>query len=541
MKKSTFFLLYMVTHFAFSHTVSIENVVLKHWKIKNENSEVVGSFCMIKNRTVYIENASDKIVHFPLSSLSNEDQLYVQKKANWVNTINNDFLAKKSISKEEIQSNWNNKLLAIALVVFFIGIMALTFVEKKKSKYLFPMFLVASMMILYGFSKNKALSTATNPEFMQSAFTPFASAVSTTFDKTYFYVNSKGIPNHEMMVGISNHGWQQQVPIPQCYTGSNAWSIPLNPVIAATPVPVSSSHFLKGAIAIAANGVPIFNYHTNTGVDSFLDGQLDNYGGHCGRGDDYHYHIAPLHLITLAQTTYNLPIAFGLDGFAVYGSLEPDGQTMKTLDANHGHYGTDGVYHYHGTNNAPYMIGRMVGQVTEDSNLQIIPQAQAHPIRNENWTPLSGALITSCVLNSNNNGYSTSYSLNGLLGYATNFSWNGKTYTFDYITPTGITTKTYTGFVQCSIPNLSNNDMAFNDSNIVVYPNPTNEFLNIKINNLVSEKEIEAIEIYGIKGELISKTRHFQPKVDTRNLTKGNYWVRIQFKNYQVTKTFLVK
>jgi YHYH protein len=257
-------------------------------------------------------------------------------------------------------------------------------------------------MTLFSFAKN-TLST-TDPAFVTSAFAPFASTVSTTYDANYFYVNSTGIPNHTMMVGISNHGWQQQVPISKCYINTNHWTIPLNPVLAATPVPVSATHFTKGAIAMAANGVPIFNYHTNTGVDSFLDGQLDNYGGHCGRGDDYHYHTAPLHLITLGQTTYNLPIAFGLDGYAVYGTLEPTGDPMATLDANHGHY-FNGVYHYHGTATAPYMIGNMVGQVTEDATLQIIPQPQGNPVRTENWTPLNGALITSCVANANN-GYS---------------------------------------------------------------------------------------------------------------------------------------
>jgi hypothetical protein len=27
-----------------------------------------------------------------------------------------------------------------------------------------------------------------------------------------------------------------------------------------------------------------------------LAGELDEYGGHCGRADDYHYHIGPVHL-----------------------------------------------------------------------------------------------------------------------------------------------------------------------------------------------------------------------------------------------------
>ena len=42
--------------------------------------------------------------------------------------------------------------------------------------------------------------------------------------KYYAYVESNGMPDHRMMVGI--RAWQQQVPIPQPYTGRNAWRIP---------------------------------------------------------------------------------------------------------------------------------------------------------------------------------------------------------------------------------------------------------------------------------------------------------------------------
>ncbi|MFN8331993.1 MAG: hypothetical protein U0T81_12395 [Saprospiraceae bacterium] len=124
-----------------------------------------------------------------------------------------------------------------------------------------------------------------------------------------------------MMAGISSTGWQRQVPIPQCYTGANAWPFP-NPVKAANWIPVDSVHFTRGAIAIAVNGVPIFNQHTNTGGDVFASGQLDQYGGHSGRADDYHYHIA-LHLYAYTRTS--LPVAYGLDGYPVFGSTEPDG------------------------------------------------------------------------------------------------------------------------------------------------------------------------------------------------------------------------
>ena len=558
MFKFTLIIICFFFNFAFSHNTHYDKILLHHWSIEKEHQPVEGSFLMLKNGLVYIEDANENIIHFPLSSFSKEDQDFVLKKNEWVREINNDVLAKNSISEQEIQSAWNIKLWIITLCMFLFGFAPFICADKKKLKYIIPMLFVGSLMILYGFVKKNSLTTTTDPAFVNSAFAPFKSTVSTSWDNTYFYVNSKGIPNHTMMVGISSTGWQQQIPIPQCYIGANAWSIPLNPTIATTPVPVSKDHFLKGAIAIAANGVAIFNYHTNTGVDSFLDGQLDNYGGHCGRADDYHYHTAPMHLITLGQTTYNLPIAFGLDGFAVYGSLEPDGCAMETLDTNHGHYGTNGVYHYHGTATAPYMIGNMVGKVIEDANLQIIPQASANSVRGpgEGQNPLKDALITACVPNVTNNGYNLSFSYKGIPGSATNYSWNGTAYTFNYVNyPTtisingvvttplnpGTLVSKRTGFAQCTVPNLATQAFGLNDNNISIYPNPATDVLNIKVKNGVSESDIQSISIYGIKGELISKTLHYKQNIDIKNLSKGMYFVKIISDTFEVTKKLMVE
>ena len=545
MKNVIFFLLCLISSSIFAHTINYDKIVLRHWSIENKHQFVDGSFYMLKNGNIYIEDANEKIIHFPLSDFSKEDQAFALKKEAWVANLNNDIVAKTNTNAIKKQAAFNTKLWALAISMILLCLAAFTFTDRKKLKYLIPMLVIGGIMIVFGFAKKNALTT-TDPTFVNSAFAPFSSTVSTSWDNTYFYVNSKGIPNHPMMVGISNHGWQQQVPIPQCYTNQtggtqNAWSIPLNPVIAATPIAIDNVHFTRGAIAIAANGIAIFNYHTNTGVDSFLDGQLDNYGGHCGKGDDYHYHTAPMHLITLGQTTSNLPIAFALDGFAVYGSLEPNGDPMATLDANHGHYGTNNVYHYHGTATAPYMIANFVGQVTEDGTNQLIPQATAHPVRTENWGPLKGAVITSCTANSTNTGYDTSYTLNGTPGYATNYSWSGTTYTFKYVTPTGTTTTNYNGFSQCTVPNLGFNDFLFSEKEVTLYPNPSTDVLHVQLGNQSQENEIQNISIYSIKGDLITKINGYKQNIDIKNLAKGTYLVKIQFTQNQVTKKLMVQ
>lgn len=229
-------------------------------------------------------------------------------------------------------------------------------------------------------------------DFLLMAFKPYASSVATRWDDQYFYVSSNGIPNHPMMVGIKS--WQQQVPLPQAYSGNNAWSIPLQPVFATEPIS-TKNNFMKGAIAIAVNGIPIFNPLNNRGEDAFLVGELDQWGGHCGRADDYHYHIAP---IQLNKGNDAMPIAIALDGFPIYGSHEPDGKPMQPLDLCHGHQIGTAMYHYHGTTSYPYLIAAMRGNVQLDPNTpapenQIIPQAFTTPIRPPG-RPLRGATIT---------------------------------------------------------------------------------------------------------------------------------------------------
>ncbi|WP_395061854.1 T9SS type A sorting domain-containing protein [Flavobacterium sp.] len=535
MKNLQLFLLFLCCNTIFAHTINYENQVLRHWNIQKENKFIDGSFSMLKNGKVYIEDANNNIINFALTDLSKEDQQYTLQRESKIEAINTAFSNQNSVENQTIVYY---KMLFIGLALLLFTFLLFKYSDKNKRKYLVPIVFCGAIMTLFSFAK-KTLST-TDPLFVASAFAPFASTVSTTYDANYFYVNSTGIANHTMMVGISNHGWQQQVPISKCYINTSHWTIPLNPVLATTPVPVSATHFTKGAIAMAANGVPIFNYHTNTGVDSFLDGQLDNYGGHCGRGDDYHYHTAPLHLITLGQTTYDLPIAFGLDGYAVYGTLEPTGATMATLDANHGHY-FNGVYHYHGTATAPYMIGNMVGQVTEDATLQIVPQPQGNPVRTENWTPLNGALITSCVANANN-GYNTLYSLNGVSGYATNYTaTTAGLYTFQYVTPTGITSTNYNGSAQCTVPNLGSAYYIAVEKNITISPNPATDILQIHLGNPFLENDVQAITVYDLKGSLVSKTPKFVPTLDIKQLSKGTYFVKIQFSNSVVTKKLIVK
>ncbi len=250
-----------------------------------------------------------------------------------------------------------------------------------------------------------------NDPWQAAAYKLFAPSVKTHWDAQWLYVESDGLPHapldFTMMVGIT--AWQQQVPLPQNYTGANAWQIPLKSTLSDKPIS-GRTQLRRGAIALAANGIPIFNALNNRGVDSFSIGELDEFGGHCGRGDDYHYHAAPLAI----QKVVGLknPIAFALDGFAIYGLYDPKAKSgtpescplgsTDALDELNGHFcvvaagqGLNGgtrSYHYHASKTYPYINGGMRGNVKVEGD-EIVPQAHAQPLR-QATTPLRGAKIT---------------------------------------------------------------------------------------------------------------------------------------------------
>lgn len=253
----------------------------------------------------------------------------------------------------------------------------------------------------------------------------------------YLRVESSGVPTHNMMVGIRS--WQQQVPLPQPYTGANAWSIPLQPVLAATPLSARTALY-RGAIALAVNGVPIFNALNNRGDDAYLAGELDDWGGHSGRADDYHYHVAPLHLQAIVGI--DKPLAYALDGFPLYGLTEPDGSAVTGLDEFNGHFDQAGHYHYHATKTYPYINGGLRGVVAAVRDDQVEPQPHTTPIR-PSGQPLRGATITGFAI-TGQNAYSLEYTLNGQKNYV-NYSFTDPTYTFEFGDAAGNKrTETYT-------------------------------------------------------------------------------------------------
>jgi phosphatidylethanolamine-binding protein (PEBP) family uncharacterized protein len=282
---------------------------------------------------------------------------------------------------------------------------------------------------------SSAVATKKPANIMATPFQAFAPKVKTRTDDRFLYVESDGMPAHNMMVGIT--AWQQQVPLPQAYTGNNAWRIPLQPVPAKEPASIKG-RFLRGAVALAVNGIPIFNPQNNRGEVSQEIGELDQWGGHCGRADDYHYHAAPFHLQTVVGK--GQPIAYALDGYPIYGLTEPDGSAPVKLDAFNGHEVAGLGYHYHGSTKYPYVNGGFHGEVVEREG-QVDPQPRAQTVR-EAGTPLRGAKITGFTVK--DKSYSLKYEVNGSTRFVNYVLNDNGTVKFDFVDGSGqVKSETY--------------------------------------------------------------------------------------------------
>jgi len=382
---------------------------MRIWRDADGFFEMEASFVLVKGNQVQLRKHDGSLLWLPIERLAKTDQSWLRNRLEAIRILNavgaqeNDAANPSLVQGARAGDDSIDPALVVFLafgVVLFVGLVR---VGAKRgwlvSGAAAGLGLASVGWILAAQGENRAAK-------IQKHFEPFKGKVSFSSDDRFAYIESRGIPDHPMMIGI--RAWQQQVPIPQAYTGTNAWRIPLNPKIAANPVSAKSALF-RGAIALAVNGVPIFNPIKNDGrTDTYLAGELDEYGGHCGRGDDYHYHIGPVHLEKVVGR--GNPIGYALDGFPLYGYTDESGKEVSGLDRFNGKF-VNGEYRYHSTKKYPYINGGLKGEVTVKED-QIDPQPRANPVRPD-LPPLRGAVITGFTLDDETKTNTVLYQLQG--------------------------------------------------------------------------------------------------------------------------------
>ncbi|WP_020569333.1 YHYH protein [Neolewinella persica] len=401
------------------------------WKLKKGEEILRADFVKHEEGTVYLRSDNHTIITLDISELSDRDQQYVLNKSNWIGAANQSI----STSSYTAFLSFLSWLMQLAVVLFLFYVFGI----KKQGQYFkiaygalaFVLIMVACDNTNSAKGTSEVLNSkvpANGLAFLKSVFGAFDN-VNTRHDEQYFYIESNGIPEHEMMTGITN--WQQQVPIPHDYSGNNSWAIPIQPRLSANPLS-TKENFMKGAIAIAANGIPIFNPLNNRGEDANAIGELDNWGGHCGRADDYHYHLPPTHL--QARVGEGKPIAYALDGFPLYG------ETTQQLDEYLGRFNADSSYQYHTVKEYPYLLAGMRGMVeinprTKAPENEISPQAKTKEVRPA-LRPLRGAVITN-FKKIQFNQYELTYTIDNQT-HIIIYGWDDNgLYSFEFVSPDG--------------------------------------------------------------------------------------------------------
>ena len=424
-----FFLILCSSLYAHEHG---HGTPLKQWELTSTNKTINADFVKYENDQVWLMDANHTVQTFQISDFSEANQKYIKTKSELIASVNSS-VAVKTDSKST--SSFNIGLITLGVFLLLFSVFKL--IKQKKAVYLTHGVLGVVLLLVVSCKNTgttKASTTqvpANNVTLMQSFFEKF-DGVTTHTDDNYMYISSNGLPDHDMMVGITN--WQQQVPINQNYTGSNSWAIPTHPKMAENPLS-TKNNLLKGAIAVAVNGIPIFNPLNNRGEDANAIGELDNWGGHCGRADDYHYHLSPLHLQD--QVGAGNPVAYAVDGFPVYG------ETTDVLDEYLGKTNADGSYQYHTIKEYPYLIAGMRGEVILDPKTkapenQVSPQPRTQELRPA-LRPLRGAEIIG-FKTLGENSYALTYSLDSE-EYIINYKWdNEDNYSYQFINPDGTAT-----------------------------------------------------------------------------------------------------
>ncbi len=200
------------------------------------------------------------------------------------------------------------------------------------------------------------------------------SDVNVTCDDNYAYIASDTYPSHDKMNGIT--GTNEQIPVP-----AKNYSAP----IVLNSSGTSNTTTIDAALGVAVNGVPIYDYSAqgdldvntyDSSVDTYLLGQLDNCGGHAGRGDDYHYHGRPTCMINSIQGfSDDTIIGWAYDGYPIYDLNNPDGSSILSgdLDVCNGKSDDTYGYRYHTSSSAPYIIKCLRGNIDESILPRVSP------------------------------------------------------------------------------------------------------------------------------------------------------------------------
>jgi hypothetical protein len=199
-------------------------------------------------------------------------------------------------------------------------------------------------------------TTATLP----AIYAKFGNGTTVTLEGSTVVIRTKDLPNHVSPYWGVGHAMYEAPHAGMLVNPHSIGEQNLTLRVPASPAIAGQQDTPLGPIGVATNGVVFFNQYAAgrqplTGeIQSF-----DRMNGHPAPGNTYHYHFEP---VWLTASSPSALIGVLLDGFAVYGPQDSNGQRPSDLDSCNGHTAatadfTTPAYHYHTTTQVPYIAG----------------------------------------------------------------------------------------------------------------------------------------------------------------------------------------
>ena len=89
MKHLIIFLLIALSGFAaLAHDINYDRAVIRCWKINNQKEIINASFYLVKNGDVYLQDGNNHVLRFPMNTLSQDDQKFVENREAKIRQIN---------------------------------------------------------------------------------------------------------------------------------------------------------------------------------------------------------------------------------------------------------------------------------------------------------------------------------------------------------------------------------------------------------------------------------------------------------------------
>ncbi|XP_071509568.1 uncharacterized protein [Diadema antillarum] len=222
--------------------------------------------------------------------------------------------------------------------------------------------LAVCVALVHGITQDETnyFGTTGNPELN----TGLTGWITVSESGSNWVIRSNNIPDHETYYYPNNenpNSIEEQ---------SNQYTVPQEPQVASTTTCLPG-----GPIAIAVNGIVIYNPWDADGENAVEgDGAevFDMCDGHPDENGRYHYHRQPSSCLFDIESGVPSPmIGVALDGYAIYGPVDENGNTLTSsdLDECHGRYNSDGVYQYHTTADFPYILGCYKGDPSKNVNV----------------------------------------------------------------------------------------------------------------------------------------------------------------------------